>query len=186
MEEPDIVTQPGEYRIRDGRKAHVLEIRSNSDFCVLGKLQTKPGGRMGGTYYWDLKDHYINARINKLDIVSAWGQGGMQYHIYLLGPGDHSQAGGSFIADDNSEAREIAIAVFGSCYTSFQGIELWTGTTLVMRKVHIRATVDLQKVIDKRQENIAQLEEVLEQSFECIRKSRQLMDALDKVRTARG
>jgi hypothetical protein len=185
MDEPDIITQGGEYGTRDGRKAIVVWLYVGIHYCAIGKIEAKPGGKIGGTYYWDRKGHYIAGNIGKLDIVSVWRQGDqMFYRMYLLGLANHIQAAETFLAKDDFEAQEIFTAVFGSCSTSFQGAELWRGAEMITRQVseHVRATVELQRLIDKRPEGIVQFEEMLERSFECVRQSRQLMDALDKIR----
>jgi len=108
----------------------------------------------------------------------------MQYRIYLIGRNDRIRAGESFIAKSDLEASEIAKALYGCCSTSFDSAELWRGTERISRFVssNVRATTELQEIIDKREENIAQLEEMLERSFECVRQSQQLMTALQKIR----
>jgi hypothetical protein len=97
---------------------------------------------------------------------------------------DHIKASESFSAKDDLEAEEVAMALHESCSTSFHGIELWRGPTRVMRRTDARAwpIIDLRKLLDKRQESIAELEEMLERSFECVRQSQQLMLTLDKLR----
>lgn len=111
----------------------------------------------------------------------------MQYRIYLIGVGNRIRAAESFSTANDVEAKEIATGLYGSCWTSFLSVELWRGDALVMRQIseHVRATEELKALIDKRQESIAQLEEALERSFECVRESRQMMAALGKLREER-
>lgn len=108
----------------------------------------------------------------------------MEYRLYLAGSDDHFRAAESFNAKDDAAAEEIALALYGNCSTSFHAIELWRGTDRIMRHAGNEAwpTVDLRKLIDRRQESVAQLEETLERGFQCVRESRQLIEALDKIR----
>jgi hypothetical protein len=108
----------------------------------------------------------------------------VQYRIYLIGGGNRIRAAESFIANDDREATEVAIALYGSCSTTFESAELWRGTELVMRQISdgALATGELRQLIDRRQESVARLEEMLERSFVCVRESRQLMAALDTIR----
>jgi hypothetical protein len=112
----------------------------------------------------------------------------MQYRIYLIDADNHIRAAESFIAKDDLEAKEVAMALYGSCSTSFQSMELWRGANLVIRQSssEVLATVDLQQLIDKRQEGVAQLGEMLERSFQCVRESHQLMATLDTIRGRLG
>jgi hypothetical protein len=108
----------------------------------------------------------------------------MQYRIYLMGSGGRIQAAESFMVKNDGEAKEVAKALYGSCGKRFDSAELWRGTEMVMRQVSdgVEASVGLQELIDKRQESIAQLEEMLERSFACVRESRELMATLNKIR----
>lgn len=109
----------------------------------------------------------------------------MQYRIYLRkGVDNRIMAAESFIAKDNQEAIEVAMALYRSCSTSFDSAELWCGAKLIMRQLSggVQATTDLQQLIDRRQESVAQLEEILERGFRCVRESRELMATLDKIR----
>jgi hypothetical protein len=110
----------------------------------------------------------------------------MQYRIYLVGADKRIRAAESFIAGDEAEAKEIATAIYGSCSTSFDSVELWQGSHVVMRQFpkDVWTTSDIQKLIDKRQESVAQVEEVMERSFTCIRASQQLMATLRHIREA--
>ena len=112
----------------------------------------------------------------------------MQYRIYLMGADNHVRAAESFIAKNDLEAKEVALVLYGSCSTNFQSMELWRGANPVIRQFSsgVLATVDLQQLIDKRQESVAQLEEMLERSFQCVRESRQLMATLDTIRGRLG
>lgn len=112
----------------------------------------------------------------------------MQYRIYLIGGGNRIRAAESFIAQNDVEATEVATALYGSCASSFQSVELWRGNAVVMRQRSdaVKATAELQALIDRRQESVAQLEEVMERSFECVRQSRQMMSALGRIREGRG
>jgi hypothetical protein len=112
----------------------------------------------------------------------------MQYRIYLIDADHHIRAAESFIAKDDLEAKEVATALYGSCSTDFQSMELWRAANLLMRESSsgVLATVDLQQLIDKRQESVAQLAEMLERSFQCVRESRQLMATLDTIRGRLG
>lgn len=108
----------------------------------------------------------------------------MQYRIYLIGAGNRIRVAESFSAANDLEAKEVATALYGSCWTSFYSVELWRGPEVVMRQKseHVRMTAELQALIDRRQESIAELEEAMERSFECVRQSRQLMAVLGKIR----
>jgi hypothetical protein len=108
----------------------------------------------------------------------------MQYRLYLIGADNRIQAAESFIAGNETEAREVAAAVHGSCSTSFDSVELWQGSHLIMRQCSgaVRVTTEVQKLIDKTQESVAQLEEMMERSFTCVRASQQLMATLRTIR----
>jgi hypothetical protein len=108
----------------------------------------------------------------------------VNYRVYLLQIDNHIQAAESFSARDDREAEEVALALYGNCSTSFHAIELWQGPQLIMRRTGdiTRPTVNLLELIERRQESVVKLEEVLAGSFECIRQSRQLMAALDEIR----
>jgi hypothetical protein len=110
----------------------------------------------------------------------------MDYRVYLAGSDGHFRAFSVFSAQSDREGQEIALALYGNCSTSFHAIELWRGAKLVMRRTRDQTwpKIDLRELVAKRQESVAQLEETLERSFICVRESRQLMDALDKIRSA--
>jgi hypothetical protein len=109
----------------------------------------------------------------------------MNYRVYLIGADDRIKASESFCVEDDKAAQEVALALHENCSSSFQGIELWRGPTMVMRRTETRAPrplVNIRKLQDKRQEIVLRLEEMLERSFECVRQSKQLMLELEKVR----
>jgi hypothetical protein len=107
----------------------------------------------------------------------------MAYRVYLADSGDHFRAAEFFNATDDRAAKEIALALYGSCTTSFHSVELWQGSRRVMRQSRdgVRP-LDLQNLIDKQQESVAELEEMLARSHQCVRESQQLMAALDQLR----
>jgi hypothetical protein len=112
----------------------------------------------------------------------------MEYRVYLIGSDDHIRAGESFSAADDLEAEEVAFALFEGCSTSFRGLELWKGQDVLLRRKSDglpRPTLNLQELIDRRQESVVRLEEALSRSFECVRQSRQLMATLDQIRESR-
>jgi predicted transcriptional regulator len=108
----------------------------------------------------------------------------MEYRLYLIDAKNRIRAAESFVADGELEAKEIATAIYESCYASFDCIELWQGARVVMRKFSsdIITTGDLWTLIAKRQESVAQVEEAMERSFACIRESEQLMTTLGMIR----
>ena len=109
----------------------------------------------------------------------------MDYRVYLVGSNDRFRAAEYFSAKDDLEAEEIVQALYQSCSTSFHGVELWQGANLVIRRTNDQQwpMIDLRKLLDKRQESIAELEEALERSFDCVRESRQLISTLDSIRS---
>ena len=116
----------------------------------------------------------------------------MYYRVYLVGFDDHFRAAEHFSAKNDLEAEEIAQALYQSCSTSFRGVELWQGSRLMVRRVddqqlpiddHQTPVVDLRRLLDARQESVAQLEEALERSFHCVHESQQLISTLEKIRS---
>jgi hypothetical protein len=112
----------------------------------------------------------------------------MQYRIYLRDADNSIRAAETFVAKDDPEAKEVATALYGSCSKSFDSAELWRGTEMVMRQFSgvVLPTPNLKQLVDKRQESVAQLEEMLERSFACVRESRELMATLHTIRRDRA
>jgi hypothetical protein len=107
----------------------------------------------------------------------------MEYRLYLLGADDRIRAAESFLAENDTAAIEVASAVFGCCSTDFPNAEVWRGPQRLTRiSKGIGAAAGLRQLMDRRQENVAQLEELLERSFACVRESRELMAHLDRIR----
>jgi hypothetical protein len=129
---------------------------------------------------WSLRRLALNAIAG----LQTLGRQAMEYRVYLADSGDRFRAAEFFNAQDDVEAKEIALALYGSCATNFHGVELWRGTSRLIRQARngVWPTVDLQALINKRQESVAQLEEMLARSNQCVRESQQLMAALEQLR----
>jgi hypothetical protein len=108
----------------------------------------------------------------------------MNYRIYLLNANNHVRAGESFSAENDWEAEEIALVTYENYSMSFHGVELWRGPIQIVHQTRDRACqrANLQELIDKRQERAAELEDLLERSFQCVRESRQLLAVAGNTR----
>jgi len=108
----------------------------------------------------------------------------MYYRLYLL---DHSRkihAGESFLADDDTSAAGLAVAVFSSCSDEFAGYELWKGP---VRLAHDRMQLKFahwHAMNQMQQRDVLELEDRLQRGFECVRKSQRLLEAMAELRTA--
>ena len=100
----------------------------------------------------------------------------MDYRLYLLDADRRIAAAHGFLADDDQAARENASVVFDACDDAVHGYELWSGATIIVsdrgRTPSERLT--LAALSRERQAMICQHEEIMRDSFACLRKSTQL------------
>jgi hypothetical protein len=109
----------------------------------------------------------------------------MKYRLYLLDENAHFRAGESFSAVGDTEAAEIAAAVYNACADVFDGYELWRGTQCVLQIRNCLVPdgpITLSDVVAARQENVLDLEERLQRTFACVAASRTLLAATNGLR----
>jgi hypothetical protein len=112
----------------------------------------------------------------------------MRYRIYLLDSDNHIRAGESFTADNDTDAQEVGFWLYDAARDVFDGYEVWRGTHRVGRTERPRPEVvpppkRLEAVIEMRQRNVIELEERLHSTFECVSKSRMLLQRCEQIRS---
>lgn len=107
----------------------------------------------------------------------------VHYRIYLLGSTGQFAAAEHFEAADDIEAKQTAADLHGLSSDTFAGYELWRGRQLIVRSTtghgSLPSWADWQ---ERRRRHLLDLEDRLARSFECVRTSRQLMEAMDNLR----
>ena len=105
----------------------------------------------------------------------------MEYRFFLLDKADHFRVAVPFIAQDDREAREIALFVGNAVADKFDGYELWRGSVCVTkhRPLHLsERPLSAAEIAQERQMQILDLEDSLQRSFECVRDSRRLLQTM--------
>jgi hypothetical protein len=116
----------------------------------------------------------------------------VDYRIYLISDSTSIRAADNFSAASDGEAMEVATALCDAAGDSFERCELWRGTTLVTQLCPNAAGKSYPYdggwlpggslfPLSHRQEQVLALEERLQQSFGCIRASRQFMQAFTEL-----
>jgi hypothetical protein len=110
-------------------------------------------------------------------------QGGWMYNYHIFLTRDAVvRAGQSFPASDDQEATEIGSVLCDSCSDVVNGFEIWRGSERVAADPSIsRTKTTLEGLVAARQYHVVQLEESLASSFECIRRSRRLLNVLYRL-----
>ena len=109
----------------------------------------------------------------------------MQYRYYLLDGDDHIRAAETFSALDDAVARETAKLVYSGCNDEFEKYELWCGGERVARgcnRADAAGELRLSDIVAARQESILDLEDRLQRTFACVRRSRKLLEATTTLR----
>jgi len=109
----------------------------------------------------------------------------MQYRYYLLDCDDHIKAAETFSAPDDVMARETAKLVYDACDDEFAMYELWRGAEFVAKgsdRANAAGGIGLSDVVSARQENILDLEDRLQRTFACVRRSRKLLETTAALR----
>jgi hypothetical protein len=110
----------------------------------------------------------------------------MDYRIYLCGMDGRILAGESFSAQFDSHAEAIATSLHDACSDEIELCELWRGTECIAKSRNRdirRGTVSFEKLVCERQEELLSLEEVLQNTFACLRGSSSLLDASARLRS---
>jgi hypothetical protein len=109
----------------------------------------------------------------------------MLYRFYLLDRDDHIRAAETFCSPDDATAQETADLVYDACDDEFRRYELWRSGERVARGwpgANAAGAPRLSDVVSAREENILDLEERLQQTFACVRKSRKLLEITSALR----
>lgn len=110
----------------------------------------------------------------------------MNYRVYLMDEHRHIRAAESFAADCNNEALEITAVLYDACSDTFPACELWQANTMIGRLPASSPQADGfahdYLGLGRRQRDILELEELLRQSFACMRESRRLLRAMDDLK----
>jgi hypothetical protein len=110
----------------------------------------------------------------------------MIYRFYLLDQDSHIKAAETFSAPDDAGAHEVASLVYGACNDEFGSYELWRGAQRVAGGcdgVNAAGELTLADVILARQENVLDLEDRLQRTFACVRRSRKLLETTAALRS---
>lgn len=111
----------------------------------------------------------------------------MEYRFYLINDEGHSSAAESLCARDDTDAGELIAFVYDSCADVFQGYELWRGAkqlAVLPANTVAGESVGLANIASMRQESILDLEDRLQTSFACVKRSRKLLAATANLRLA--
>jgi hypothetical protein len=98
----------------------------------------------------------------------------MRYDLRLLDRDARVGAAESFSAPDNVAAAQVGALVRECCSDVFAGYEVWRGSECIARTIKGRK-VTPEDVVLARQENILDLEDRLQTTFACVRRSKMLM-----------
>jgi len=101
----------------------------------------------------------------------------MDYRLYLW-RNEHIQAGQNFPAANDAVALEIGSIIYEACSDVVDGWEVWRGRDRVPPKLATNVGESLAEVVEFRQKHLAELEEIMQSSFACLRESRRLLDRL--------
>lgn len=112
----------------------------------------------------------------------------MHYRLYLIDEADRIRAAETFMALDDAEALETATAVFHATRDVCARHEVWCGPRQVNRAAREPLSVEksLIALAEERQIRAVALEETLLSNFECIRRSRELLDAVAELMDSRS
>ena len=101
----------------------------------------------------------------------------MNYRIYLLDGESHIRAAETFSAGNDVAARELAATVFNACSDAFCNFELWRGPTFVAAgRADGQQEMNIEEFVAGRQQASVDLEERLQRSFECVARSKRLLE----------
>lgn len=109
----------------------------------------------------------------------------MQYRYYLLDGDDHIRAAETFSALDDAVARETAKLVYNGCNDEFERYELWRGGERVTggsNHADAAGELRLSDIVAAHQESILDLEDRLQRTFACVRRSRRLLETTAALR----
>jgi hypothetical protein len=109
----------------------------------------------------------------------------MVYRYYLTGSEGRILAAGNFVAEDDTEASEIARVICDSSEGECLGYELWRGPQKVEANP-VRYLSKRKLTVDRLtracQLVMVDLEDSMQRSFACIASSKALMARLDEAR----
>jgi PII-like signaling protein len=106
----------------------------------------------------------------------------MHYRLYLYDSEDHVSAAETYSATNDREALEIGHAVFEAASDHFKRHEVWCGATLLKGVLGFRRTLALTEVMNRHEENVLELEERLQRTFNSVKRSRNLLETIDRLR----
>jgi hypothetical protein len=107
----------------------------------------------------------------------------MRYRVYLIDEADRIKAAETFMALDDAEALEMAAVVLRATRDVFARHEVWCGPRRISGASSIEPSAgkSLVELAEERQIRALALEERLLSSFECIRRSRSLLQAVTEL-----
>lgn len=106
----------------------------------------------------------------------------VHFRVYLLDKQGRIEAAESFVAVDDDAAMGVATDLYGTLSDTFSGYELWQGNRRVETAGPRAAQQpDYTNWADAHRRQMLELEDCLARGFECVRTSRQLMEAVDRL-----
>ena len=109
----------------------------------------------------------------------------MHYRFYLLDQDGHIKAAETFSSPNDSMARETANLAYDACSDEFENYELWRGSERVAGRcdrANGAGQLRISDVVSARQDNILELEDRLQRTFACVRRSRKLLETTAALR----
>src|SRR5689334_3085725 len=101
----------------------------------------------------------------------------MQYRLYLLDSSGKIAAADSFAVDDDADATQLAADLYDACSDVFGGYELWQGAVRVVAALNRPPRpLDFSRLTSARQAMMLEVEERLSDTFDCIRRSKRLIE----------
>ena len=104
----------------------------------------------------------------------------MEFRFYLVDEARRIVAVDAFEADSHAEALQEAAIIFDTCRDSLAGYELWCGAEVVMtnRDLNPGRLPTWDQLSRRRQQFVCDREQILYDSFACVRNSRKLLETL--------
>jgi len=113
---------------------------------------------------------------------------GNDYRVYLYDSDNKIRAAEGFVAADDLEALEIGAVLYRATQDVFYRHEVWCGARHLTGAMAARGlrTPTLDEMAKARQLRAVDVEERLASSFACVRRSRVLLQEVDRLLTARN
>lgn len=103
----------------------------------------------------------------------------MHYRVYLLDQDSHIGAAETFAASCDADASAIAASVHQACADAFPRFELWRGP----QRLQAKDDWTVEDVVARHQDSVLDLEERLMRTFDCLKRSRTLLEETTRLRS---